>query len=203
MSRHADVRASQGLGSIVSHAADSLERASALIRGSGTAEEDEQGEEVNLDICLRQMGPLLSYACGPDVRLKLLVGLVPKVRCNALALQNALLNLALNARDAMPGGGTLSVTAVSADGPEIAEVELTVRDTGIGMAADILEHALEPHFSTKADGVGHGMGLPAVKSFVERLGGRIFIESAPYAGTTVTLRLQPPGEPSRPRGQDA
>lgn len=188
MARHADVIASDRLGPIVSHAADSLERASALIRRSRVTN-IELDEGVSLEACLRQMGPLLSYALGPDVRLKLLVGLVPQVRCNPLELQNALLNLALNARDAMPGGGTLSISALSADGPETAEVEITIRDTGIGMSPEILERALEPYFSTKPDAAGHGMGLPGVKAFVEGMGGRLLIESAPYAGTSVILRL--------------
>jgi signal transduction histidine kinase len=187
MSRHAEVVASEGLGTIVSHAADSLERAGALIRRSG-APADELTEAVSLELCLAQIGPLLHYALGPGVRIKLLVGIVPKVRCSAMGLQNALLNLALNARDAMPGGGTLTVTALTADGPETAEVEIVVRDTGIGMPPDILERALEPHFSTKAS-AGHGMGLPGVKSFIEQFGGRLAIESARYAGTSVRLRL--------------
>ncbi|OEO28102.1 hypothetical protein VW23_000470 [Devosia insulae DS-56] len=190
MSRETGIATSLTVGKVLPHAADALERAAELIRRSRSVDDDEAADDlVDLELCLAQMGPLLSYAGGPDVRLKLLVGVVPRVRCGALALQNALLNLTLNARDAMPGGGTLSLTALTADGPETAEVEITVRDTGIGMAAEILERATDPHFSTKPDGVGHGMGLAGVKRFVERAGGRLFIRSAPYAGTTVTLRL--------------
>ncbi|GLQ57072.1 sensor histidine kinase [Devosia nitrariae] len=187
MSRHADVAASEGLGAIVAHAADSLERAGALVRGSSDPDAL-QAEEVNIDTCLTQMGPLLRYACGPNIRIKLYIGLVPKIRCSRLALQNALLNLALNARDAMPGRGTLTISALLADGPEAPEVELTVNDTGVGMAPEILERVLEAHFTTKP-GDGHGMGLPGVRWFVERSNGRLFIESAPGVGTSVVLRL--------------
>jgi len=186
ISRHADVVASEGLGTIASHAAASLEHAGALIRRGA---EVPMAEAVSIEDCLTQMGPLLHYALGPDIRVKLLVGIVPKIQCSALGLQNALLNLALNARDAMPGGGTLSVSAVTADGPENVEVEITMRDTGVGMTREVLDHALEPYFTTKAGTVGHGMGLPGVRSFVEQFGGRLSIDSAPYAGTTVTLRL--------------
>jgi signal transduction histidine kinase len=186
MSRHADVVGSEGLGTIVSHAAASLERAGALIRRNA---DDDAADSVAIEDCLTQMGPLLHYALGPDIRIKLLVGIVPKVQCSSLGLQNALLNLALNARDAMPGGGTLTVSAMTADGPEAAEVEIAMRDTGIGMAREVLERALEPYFTTKAGPAGHGMGLPGVRSFVEQFGGRVLIDSAPYTGTTVTLRL--------------
>lgn len=188
MSRHADVAASEGLGAIVAHAADSLERAGALVRGSIDPDDAVQAEEVNIDACLTQMGPLLRYACGPDIRIKLYIGLVPKIRCSRLALQNALLNLALNARDAMPGRGTLTISALLADGPEAPEVELIVNDTGIGMAPATLGRVFEPHFTTKP-GDGHGMGLPGVRRFVERSNGRIFIESTLGVGTSVILRL--------------
>jgi signal transduction histidine kinase len=186
ISRHADVVASEGLGTMVSHAAASLERAGALIR-RGT--DDPVAEAVSIEDCLTQMGPLLHYALGSDIRVKLLVGIVPKIRCSALGLQNALLNLALNARDAMPAGGTLTVSAMTANGPENAEVEIAMRDTGIGMAREVLDRALEPYFTTRTGTTGHGMGLPGVRSFIEQFGGRLSIESAPYAGTTVTLRL--------------
>jgi signal transduction histidine kinase len=186
ISRHADVVASEGLGTVVSHAAASLERAGALIRRGA---EEPVAEAVSIQDCLTQMGPLLRYALGSDIRVKVLVGIVPKIRCSALGLQNALLNLAFNARDAMPGGGTLMLSAMTADGPETAEVEIAVRDTGIGMTRDILDRALEPFFTTKPANADHGMGLPGVRSFAEQFGGRVSIDSAPYAGTTITLRL--------------
>lgn len=188
MSRHADVAASESLGSIVSHAADSLQRAGDLARQSHDPDAAAI-DELALGDSLAQMAPLLRYACGPDVRIKLMVGLVPRIRCGRLALQNTLLNLALNARDAMPMGGTLSITATLANGPETPEVELVVADTGHGMPDFILERAFEPHFSTKAAGTGHGMGLAGVRRFAERLGGRVWITSAEQVGTAVTLRL--------------
>ncbi|OEO28506.1 hypothetical protein VW23_004400 [Devosia insulae DS-56] len=188
MSRHADVAASDSLGSIVAHAADSLQRAGELVRHSDDPDRA-IADDLGLSDSLAEMAPLLRYACGPDIRIKLLVGLVPRIRCGRLGLQNALLNLALNARDAMPMGGTLSISATLANGPETPEVELVVADTGHGMPQVILERAFEPHFSTKPSGAGHGMGLSGVRRFIEQLGGRVYIASAEQVGTTVTLRL--------------
>lgn len=187
MSRHADVVASEGLGSIVFQAADSLERASDIVRRSNS--DDAMEEEVGLDHCLTQMSSMLRYACGPHIRIKLLVGLVPRVRCNRIGLQNAVLNLALNARDAMPEGGTITISALLAEGPETPEVELVVADTGRGMPRQVLERAFEAHFTTKAAGTGHGMGLYGVRRFTERFGGRATIDSRVGAGTSVMLRL--------------
>lgn len=187
MSRHADVVASARLGSIVSQAADSLERASDIVRHSSGA--GATAEDVGLDQCLTEMSSLLRYACGPRIRVKLLVGLVPHVHCNRIGLQNAVLNLALNARDAMPGGGTITISALLAEGPETPEVELVVADTGHGMPGPVLERAFDAHFTTKPAGIGHGMGLYRVRRFAERFGGRATIASRVGVGTSVTLRL--------------
>ncbi len=189
MSRHADVAASESLGTIVAHAAESLERAGALVRRTARLDAPVADEPVSVDACLTQMAALLRYACGPHIRIKLHIGLVPKVRCSRLDLQNALLNLALNARDAMDGSGTLTISALLADGPEVPEVEIVVRDTGAGMAPALLARVFDRHFTTKPAGAGHGMGLPGVRRFVERACGRIRIDSVPGAGTSVVLRL--------------
>jgi len=170
---------------MVTHAADSLERASDIARRSGEMSED----EVSLDTCLTQISALLRYACGPNIRIRMLVGLVPRIRCSCLGLQNAILNLALNARDAMPVGGTLTISALLANGPELPEIELVVADTGHGMAPYVLERAFEPHFTTKPLGVGHGMGLAGVRRFAESVGGRTRIDSKEGTGTSVILRL--------------
>ncbi len=115
-------------------------------------------------------------------------------------MANALLNLALNARDAMPEGGQLTIATrcrpVSADAaggparwPTGEEVCIIISDTGVGMTDDVRSRAFEPFFTTKADGLGSGLGLSMVQGFVEQSGGRIDIESAPGNGTTVTIRL--------------
>jgi hypothetical protein len=115
-------------------------------------------------------------------------------------LQNALLNLAINARDAMPKGGILSLYSQlrsAADPrdvlpPEIAPgdyVEIAVADTGVGMSDDALEHAFEPYFTTKSAGNGSGLGLSRVYGFAKQSGGDVAIRSRPGEGTTVSLFL--------------
>jgi CheY-like chemotaxis protein len=114
-------------------------------------------------------------------------------------LANALLNLAINARDAMPDGGQITIAtecrpcepalAKSSRWPTGEEVCITVSDTGFGMTEEVLARAAEPFFTTKADGLGSGLGLSMVLGFTEQSGGQFKIESAPQYGTSVTIRL--------------
>ncbi|NJN46784.1 MAG: response regulator [Candidatus Competibacteraceae bacterium] len=113
-------------------------------------------------------------------------------------LMNALLNLAINARDAMPKGGKLIIQAdnVTLDPDQVdldAEpgdyVLLTVTDTGIGMSPEVVEHAFEPFFSTKDPGAGTGLGLSMVYGFVKQSGGHVRIQSQEGSGTTVAIYL--------------
>ena len=119
-------------------------------------------------------------------------------------LQTALLNLILNARDAMPNGGCLEIEVrnVNLDENAMAEiaageyVKISVRDTGCGMSAETLERVFEPFFTTKDVGRGTGLGLSMVYGFVRQSSGHVSIESAPGAGTTVSLYL--PRSPREP-----
>ena len=114
-------------------------------------------------------------------------------------MANALLNLALNARDAMPEGGQLTIATkcqpvsngaqASPRWPTGEEVCVTISDTGVGMTDEVRARAFEPFFTTKPDGLGSGLGLSMVQGFVEQSGGTIDIESAPGNGTTITIRL--------------
>ena len=123
------------------------------------------------------------------------------VLCDLNQLENALLNLTLNARDAMPGGGTLvigtrQVTLATADlaGAQDAEpgdyVELMVADTGTGMDEAAAQRAFEPFFTTKPDGKGTGLGLSQVYGFVRQSSGMIRLESRPGQGTRLRLYLR-------------
>ncbi len=100
-------------------------------------------------------------------------------------LEQALLNLALNARDAMPRGGTLTISTAI----EAGRIALRVADTGDGMDAETRERIFEPFFTTKGAGKGTGLGLPAVHAAVIESGGAIGVESAPGRGTTFTIEL--------------
>jgi PAS domain S-box-containing protein len=117
------------------------------------------------------------------------------IEVDAGALELALLNLAFNARDAMPKGGTLKVSATNhvldgtPEGLEGAFVALCVTDSGTGMAPEILERIFEPFFTTKSFGKGTGLGLSQVFGFAKQLGGTVTVESEIGKGSTFTLYL--------------
>ena len=103
-------------------------------------------------------------------------------------LELAILNLSLNARDAMPDGGTLTIsTALSAD--DAKAVLVAVADTGTGMSPEVVARAFDPFFTTKPTGKGTGLGLSQVYGIVRQAGGEVTIDSKVGKGTTVTLRL--------------
>ena len=117
---------------------------------------------------------------------------VPRVSANPGQLQQVLLNLLVNARQAMPNGGRLILRL--AHEPTSGLVDLMVRDTGCGMPPEVLRRIFEPHFSTKTGPDetgkgGSGLGLSTVREIVETHRGRIRVESAPGKGTAITIRL--------------
>lgn len=123
----------------------------------------------------------------------------------------ALLNLAVNARDAMPGGGRLTLEIANwmadgqmGDGSNAGEVAVVIHDTGIGMPDEVIAQAFEPFFTTKPIGAGTGLGLSQVYGFVQEAGGSVTIDSRPGVGTRVTLRLPRTGKMPEPaHGGDA
>jgi PAS domain S-box-containing protein len=156
-------------------------------------------ETVSLDKLLQEMRELLERSLGGAIHVE--VSLEPDlwpVVADATQLQVALLNLAINARDAMPNGGSLTIRArnVRITGTERtshleagAYVEIAVQDVGIGMTAEVLAQVFEPFFTTKPVGKGTGLGLSMVYGFVRQSSGDIAIESAPGAGTTIRMLL--------------
>ena len=112
-------------------------------------------------------------------------------------LQNAVFNLCLNARDAMPGGGSIVVSTrnhraqnhLPAELPPAEYVEISVSDTGVGMAPDVVARAFEPFYTTKPVGKGSGLGLSQVYGFARQSGGTVMIESVEGAGTSVRIFL--------------
>jgi signal transduction histidine kinase len=111
-------------------------------------------------------------------------------------LEQALINLAVNARDAMPGDGRLTL-GVRPFGPGI--IEISVRDSGTGIPVELRERIFEPFFTTKAHGFGSGLGLPMVRGFTAAAGGVVTVESELGIGTTFYIRLPevPEGAPDR------
>ncbi len=142
------------------------------------------------------MHDLLRTTLGPTVDLAVdLDGPLVAVLCDAVQLEMAVLNLAINARDAMPAGGALRIatrTCALDHDPELASgeyVEIAVSDAGIGMAPDVLERAFDPFFTTKGVGKGTGLGLSQVYGIARQSGGGVRIESAVGRGTTVRILL--------------
>lgn len=153
-------------------------------------------EAIELGSFLREHRRFLQRVAGEGVEISLDTDTGPlPIRVDIQQLHSALLNLTINACDAMPGGGGLRIAArrheISAgDGLDIANgpsVALSVSDTGQGMPAEVLAMAIEPFFTTKGPGEGSGLGLSMVYGFVRQSGGDLSIDSEPGGGTTVTL----------------
>lgn len=156
-------------------------------------------QPTGLGTLLDGMRPLLERTLGGLIDVEMMV---PAAAAPALVdsaqLEAAVLNLAINARDAMPGGGRLTfavaerMVAAPGGSPDLAAgayVTLSVTDTGTGMDAATLAHAFEPFFTTKDVGKGAGLGLAMVHGMAAQSGGGVQIVSAPGKGTTVTLFL--------------
>lgn len=148
---------------------------------------------------LEDLEKMLCRTLGESIRLSVdCPASIPPVYADAAQLDSALVNLVLNARDAMPHGGAirLSVREVAdeeqdatADHPQASRIEFRVEDTGHGMAAETMARACEPFFTTKRAGHGSGLGLSMVYGFAEQSGGQLRIRSRLGHGTRVTLAL--------------
>jgi len=143
---------------------------------------------------IEEMRPLLRNVLGPGIeKLFDLDPHLTPVLADPTQLEVAVLNLAINARDAMPDGGTLTISTCKrriSDDPELETdtyIELAIADTGRGMEADVLARAFEPFFTTKEVGKGTGLGLSMVYGMARQSGGAVKIESKPGAGTVVRL----------------
>ena len=160
---------------------------------------------------VRELAPLLGRLLGEGVMLEVVAPPdIGRVTVDPGQLEQAVVNLAINARDAMPAGGSLIVELLNAElGPEVAlahpevaagpYVALSVSDTGIGMDAETLDHAFEPFYTTKPPGAGTGLGLASVYGFFKQSGGFIYVGSEPGRGTDFTIYLpRATGEADRP-----
>ena len=140
---------------------------------------------VDVPAAIASMEILLARSVGENIKLRM--QLAPALALtDANQLENAILNLAVNARDAMPDGGELTIETRAAHENFVSVV---VSDTGVGISAAVLEKVFDPFFTTKPMGQGTGLGLSMVHGFVKQSGGDIGISSVPGKGTVVTLLL--------------
>ena len=166
-------------------------RAAALTRQLMSFSRREKLEPQVLDLngIITDAGLLLRRLIGPDVEISFtLADNLRPIKGHVGQIEQILVNLAINARDAMPSGGQLEfVTANIAPGGSGSYVRLAVKDTGVGMDEPTKARLFEPFFTTKEPGKGTGLGLATVNSIVSRSNGRIGVESEPGAGTTFNI----------------
>jgi PAS domain S-box-containing protein len=178
-------------------------------------------QPVAINALVDSMVRMLSRTLGASIRITTAASRDAGVAMvDPAALEAAILNIALNARDAMPKGGTLTIRTSRADVTEAPRTEddlpighyamLAIQDTGTGMPPEVVQRAFEPFFTTKAGGAGSGLGLSMVYGFARQSGGAISIASEVGRGTTVILYLPltraeprhaaPPATPLSPAG---
>ncbi len=188
--------------------ADAVANGAAITRRllSFSRQSEMQVEALSPAAKLQDVAAMVGPSLGRGIRIEVLADAgLPAVYADREQLKTAMMNLAANARDAMPDGGVLELGAAAgvlgemtapASGRTVPRglapgryVRLWARDTGVGMDAATLERVAEPFFTTKPDGRGTGLGLAMVKTFSERSGGGMTVESAVGRGTTVAIWL--------------
>jgi len=168
-----------------------------------------QPQPLDVNRLIAGMADMINSTIGETIVLdSVLAANLWRAHVDAPQLESALLNLCVNARDAMPEGGKLTIETVNAhldeDSPALNMlprgdyVLIIVSDTGIGMAPDVAVRAFEPYFTTKGEGKGTGLGLSQVHGFVKQSGGQVEILSRPGRGTSIKLYLQRFSESSSP-----
>jgi len=181
---------------------DAAERAAALTRQllAFSCRQIMQPVVLDLNAVVEDTRTLLGHVLGSDVELSMELYGPVHVEVDRSQLEQVVINLAMNARDAMPAGGNLSIStgSVSIEAAAAADARalppgdyatLMVRDTGTGIADDVRPHIFEPFFTTKEDGKGTGFGLATVYGILKQIGGDIAVESAPGAGSTFIVYL--------------
>ena len=156
---------------------------------------------LDLNQVIAQVEDMLRRSIGEHIALRTdLAGGLPAVTADPGQIEQVLVNLAVNARDAMPGGGSLTIETrlLPTDAPDVVDrpplrpgryVRLRVSDTGTGMPREVVDRAFEPFFTTKSAGQGTGLGLATVYGIVTAAGGDLAILSEPGAGTSITVLL--------------
>ena len=170
---------------------DAADRAAALTRQLLTFSRKQPTRPVVLDLSevVSGLASMLRRLIGERIAVRTQLAPHPvRVRIDRGQLEQVLMNLAVNAKDAMPDGGTLTIGTAEVTGPGRLG-RLAITDTGVGMTDEVKRHLFEPFFTTKDVGKGTGLGLATVYGIVEQAGGAIEVESAPGAGSTFTVRF--------------
>jgi signal transduction histidine kinase len=178
-------------------ATDTLNRAAVLTQRilAFSRQQPLSPQSVDLNQLLEEMGDLLRHSLGDRVQIEWKLKADWHVFCDHQQMETVILNLAINARDAMSEGGTVTIETANvslslSDGvPACEYVRLGIRDTGMGMSDEVRRKAVDPFFTTKPPGRGTGLGLSMTYGFVQQSGGHLQIESAPGKGTTVTILM--------------
>ena len=145
---------------------------------------------IDLNVRLDALAEVLSRTLGSTINVQLeLDRNLGHVEVDIAQLETAILNAAVNARDAMPKGGTLTLATRDLPDTDPPSVRLSIIDTGGGMPADVVERAFEPFFTTKPVGKGTGLGLSQIHGFAAQAGGHAEIHSEPGQGTTISIVL--------------
>ena len=150
---------------------------------------------MDLNALLEDMADLLHHSVGSSIAIEMHCESHWTVWCDANQMETVILNLAVNARDAMPQGGTITISTadrIQRQSNEIAAgeyVELRIADTGSGMTEEVRERAMDPFFTTKPQGRGTGLGLSMAFGYVKQSNGYLRIDSQPGAGTVITILM--------------
>ncbi|MBN9588800.1 MAG: hybrid sensor histidine kinase/response regulator [Alphaproteobacteria bacterium] len=188
-------------GSYIVNAEEALDRAAHLTQRilAFSRRQPLTPQRVSLSHLVEGMGELLRHSVGEKVEIVTRLNAQWPVLCDVNQMENVILNLAINARDAMPEGGRLTIETsdmtLSSAPPEMEEfkpgayVALTMRDTGHGMPEDVRRRAVDPFFTTKPQGKGTGLGLSMTFGYVRQSGGYLVIQSAPGEGTAMTILM--------------
>ena len=176
----------------LNHIQDAAGRAAGLTRQllAFSRRQELSPELIDLNEVILEMGGMLQRLIGTEVEL--VIDLGPGLRltlADPMQVQQIVLNLAVNARDAMPHGGRLGIGTTNVDRGAREFVALTVSDTGVGMDEQTREHVFDPFFTTKPVGQGTGLGLATVHGIAKQSGGDVEVESAPGSGTTFRILL--------------
>ena len=195
------------LARLVENAIEGAQRGASLTQRllAFARRQDLRPAPVDVPALVRGMTDLLQRSLGPTVRVQIHFPLhLPPAQADSNQLEMALLNLAVNARDAMSEGGTLDIAAaeIEIDGasehglPPGRYVRLSMADSGQGMDRETLGRAIDPFFTTKGLGKGTGLGLSMVQGLAAQSGGKLILKSTPNQGTTVELYLPVAHQPA-------